>query len=454
MRRIQERKDIIVALLATEFRRLSNLQSSDNIDNNLIENSVKSRDELIDMAFEELQKKDLDELTIVQLRHELQTSLEDQLVRLFQAFGQVDASLPPFNPDPSSLSSSTETTTQTPFETILQEELEYTRAELENPKRQLAPKGPDPKLFLKIKLGALQTLQSRRSQATLPKVEENSSPPPPPPLNELNDAAATTTTTNEKKNEYWIEADDFGYHETIDDETNQLVRYYQMINLCRSARLRQKWGYSVVALQSCIPGAGRGVYVDGFAKAGSILAFQPGPVWPKEHHLNMTLDEERDFQNNDNYQVSLRPDDHLIDSRNSPYTVLVDMNSNPMALGHVVNHPTPTLSPNCKCIMINFVKDMNIDARYIPNTYAKPPTLTMMGSLWEKQAVDMHGMCLLATRDVCNEELFYDYRLMTSHLPRWYTPVTDTHFVEADPNAAATTTAVTTAEDGIEPQKA
>jgi hypothetical protein len=451
MRRIQERKDIILALLATEFRRLSNLQSSniDNNNNNLIENSpsAKSRDELIDMAFEELQKKDLDELTIVQLRHELQTSLEDQLVQLFEAFGKVDASLPPFDPDASSVSSSSSAdTAKKPFETILQEELEYTRAELENSTRQFAPKGPDPKLFLKIKLGAIQTLLDRRSHATGPKVENSS----PPPLNELN--VASTSTTKEKKNEYWIEADDFGYHETIDDETNQLVRYYQMINLCRSAKLRQEWGYSVVALQSCIPGAGRGVYVDGFAKAGSILAFQPGPVWPKEHHLNMTFDEEREFQNNDNYQVSLRPDDHLIDSRNAPYTVLVDTNSNPMALGHVVNHPTPTLPPNCKCIMINFVKDMKLDARYIPNTYAKPPTLTMMGSLWEKQAVDMHGMCLLATRDVCNEELFYDYRLMTSHLPRWYTPVTDTHFVEADPNAAVTA-AVTTAEDGIEPQK-
>ena len=61
--------------------------------------------------------------------------------------------------------------------------------------------------------------------------------------------------------------------------------------------------------------------------------------------------------------------------------------------------------------------------------------LTTMGSLWDKQAVDMHGMCLLAIHDVCDEELFYDYRLMTSHLPDWYDPVRDTTFAEkAGPN--------------------
>ena len=58
-RRIQERKDVILVLLALEFRRISMEQSSKSMD----------REKIVDLAFESLEEKDLDSKTILQLRH-------------------------------------------------------------------------------------------------------------------------------------------------------------------------------------------------------------------------------------------------------------------------------------------------------------------------------------------------------------------------------------------------
>lgn len=409
-RQIQERKDATLALLAITFRRLS------------MENPNPDRENIIDMAFTELEEKELDGKTILQLRHELQNSISNQVVELFQAFGTIDESLPP-DPDEDDLM----------HDQILELELERTIDKLAdtNP-QQMAPKGQDPKQFLTLKRGALETLLGRRRQRGLehtaisPEEESLSSPSA---TGDESPQQGDEESSNKRVS--WVEADPLGYHETIDEERNELIRHYQTVNMCRSAKMRDAWGFSVVALQSSVPGAGRGVYVDGYAKAGSILAFQPGEVWSKEHLVNLPVEIERQLEKNDNYQMSLRPDDFMIDSRQSPYTVLSGNNCNLMALGHVVNHPTPSKAPNCRSVMIDFTQGMELGSvlkRYIPNTYARPRNLSLMGSLYDQDTVDMHGMCLIATRDICNEEIFYDYRLMTPHLPQWYHRVQDTAY--------------------------
>jgi hypothetical protein len=401
-RRIQERKDATLALLALEFRRLS------------LEQPSKDREEVIDAAFESLEQKDLDAKTILQLRHELQTALEKQVVQLFQAMRRVDESLA-FDLDDTS-----DATGNGVLDRTLQLELERTIDDLANATPPQAPKGASPTAYMEIRRGALETLTKKRTayreahnQAASQVGEGDNS-----------EGVASKGT----KQVSWVDADHFGYHETINADRNQQIRHYQAINICRAAKMRDEWGYSVVALQSSIAGAGRGVFVDGYAKAGSILAFQPGEVWSKEHLVNLPVETERQLEKNDQYQMSLRPDDFMIDSRKSPYTVLTGNNTNMMALGHVINHPTPTKPPNCRCIMINFTQGMDLGSslkQYIPNTYARPRALTIVGSLWDRDAVDMHGMCLIATRDICNEEIFYDYRLMTSRLPSWYHTVQD-----------------------------
>ena len=71
-RRIQERKDATLAILATEFRRLSR------------EHPKLDREKVVDMAFESIEEKDLDGKTLLQLRYELHNCLKNQAMELFQ----------------------------------------------------------------------------------------------------------------------------------------------------------------------------------------------------------------------------------------------------------------------------------------------------------------------------------------------------------------------------------
>eukprot|EP00537_Pseudo-nitzschia_pungens_P005936 CAMPEP_0172360156 /NCGR_PEP_ID=MMETSP1060-20121228/4233_1 /TAXON_ID=37318 /ORGANISM="Pseudo-nitzschia pungens, Strain cf. cingulata" /LENGTH=597 /DNA_ID=CAMNT_0013082069 /DNA_START=184 /DNA_END=1974 /DNA_ORIENTATION=+ len=447
-RKIQERKDLTLLMLALEFhkiaaeedRRRHEKAESEHENENENESNVSSssssstgneylenREKMIDMAFDRLEDIEIDKKTMMQLRYALQEAMEDQVIELFNAFASIDEELLLLVPDSDVSTNGSDRAADVDIEFYLDEilrlEFERTIDELANTKQSRAPKGADPKYFLTLKRGAIETLLRQRDG----KQQQRRQDPSP-------DAPGSA---NSPQTMSWSEADQFGYHASIDDERNQLIRYYQSINLCRSAKMRDKVGYSVVALQSSIPGAGRGVYVDGYARAGSILAFQPGPVWAKESLVNLSVEEERDLERNDAYQMSLRADDYMIDSRRSPYTVLTDENSNLMALGHIVNHPSPMNPPSCRSAMLNFTQGMELGSskkfkRYIPNTYARPRNVTLMDSLWDRDVIEMHSMVLVATRDICNEEIFYDYRLSSSHHPQWYHQVHDTAYEAPD----------------------
>jgi hypothetical protein len=208
-----------------------------------------------------------------------------------------------------------------------------------------------------------------------------------------------------------------------------LIRHHQTVNICRSALLRQKLGYSILCLRSNIPNAGRGLFVDGSAHAGSLVAFQPGDVWVKEYLVKGGQDLNDHFEHDDDIQISIRFDDHVIDSRNCPVTVLSqDESSNPWALGNMINHPPQDTAPNCQSTQLNFTESMNLGnlMRYIPNTYARQPT-------WQTLFFDsleptiMHSLCLIAMRNVSNEELLYDYRIQSTDPPNWYSIVKYNH---------------------------
>jgi hypothetical protein len=220
--------------------------------------------------------------------------------------------------------------------------------------------------------------------------------------------------------------DDFGTNvRKTSSKTLDLIRRHQTINLCRSALIREEIGYSVISLRSLIPGGGRGLFLDGHIMSGTMVAFQPGDVWPKEHFVADAPELDGYFDHDSDFNISLRFDEYLVDSRQSPVTVLSQVGSmNPWALGHMANHPPKGIVPNCLSIMINFIDGGKIDniIKYTPNTYARPPT-------WKSKFFDahipvlMHGVCLLSRRDLCNEELLYDYRLQARETPEWYNVV-------------------------------
>lgn len=261
-------------------------------------------------------------------------------------------------------------------------------------------------LFLNKKLSAIQTIASYYQWENF----------------YFDNSLDTTIQHEEMKKD---KSDEFGYIQSKDEQVNNSIRYYQMINLSRSALIRQQIGYSVLSLKSTIPNAGRGIFVDGFAPAGSLLAFFPGDVWPKEHLLNSNA-LTKYFQQDPRHLLSMRYDDILIDSRKSPYTVLDDVNSNAFAVAHIVNHPSELDEPNCSTLAIDFIDDMKLDEldllQFVPNQYKKKPMM------FGPQAVDtdsirVHSMGLVALHDIKNQELFYDYRLSPgTHkaLPEWY----------------------------------
>jgi len=435
-RKIQERRDLTLLMLALEFHKIAaeedrrkkeeaereeNQQTTSSSSDNYY---LQNRETMVDSAFERLEEIEIDNKSMMQLRYSLQEALEEQVVDLFGIFSSIDEELLLLVADGADATTTNKIDIDSYLEEILRLELERTIDDLANSKRSMAPKGADPNDFLKLKRGAIETLLNCKANNNSDSVTSGSE-------KESND--------EDQNRSSWSEADELGYHESIDQERNRLIRYYQSINLCRSAKMRDKVGYSVVALRSSIPGAGRGVYVDGYARAGSILAFQPGPVWAKTNLVNLSVDEERDLERNDSYQMSLRADDYMIDSRRSPYTVLTDDNSNLMALGHIVNHPTPSNPPSCRSAMLNVTQGMELASsaqlkRYIPNTYARPRNVTLMDSLWDRDVIEMHSLVLVATRDICNEEIFYDYRLASSHLPQWYHQVDDTAYEDVDVN--------------------
>ena len=91
--------------------------------------------------------------------------------------------------------------------------------------------------------------------------------------------------------------------------------------------------------------AGRGIFVDGFRPAGSLLAFFSGYVWPKEQLLKSSA-VAHIFEEDPMHHLSMRYDDILIDSRKAPYTVLNGDNSNAFVIGHIANHPSKGAQPN------------------------------------------------------------------------------------------------------------
>lgn len=307
----------------------------------------------------------------------------------------------------------------------------------------------------------------------------------PLPNTTADSSQATHSNNIEHEEENYI--DEFGFYPNRSEEDIvSAMRYYHVRNIVRSHRVRTSLDinnnkeengrnggfggvctYSILPFKSTIPNAGRGVFIDGFAPAGTLLSFFPGKVWPKEHLMTASLQTQLQFSENDpRNQLSMRYDDILIDSRKSPYTVVKNL----WAIAHIVNHPPPPpiksttamgtvtadqdhldndekkenesntttyhfqphQGPNCVSVPINFTADLFTDKSdklrdYIPNEYELPPK-SWAKDVFEKEKIIMHGMGLIALRDLKDEELFYDYRMSPNEnakgsealYPLWY----------------------------------
>ena len=394
---MQERQDLYMSILASTHRAM-------RLQRRINEEGAETREQveaLVDEAVEKLEASNATTTPIVGLRYELQNILAPEIIKAFDTFKDVDRAIP--SAAYASEEVELETDDDDKFRSTLMNDYETVQSQLPT-SSSAHVRSPLP--YLNLKKDALETVLS--AKGWLDNDDE----------------------TNEEKKEESKEptADSFGYYpENADDEVNAAIRHYQMINMVKSILIREKLGFSVLSLKSTVPGAGRGVFVDGTAMAGSLVAFFPGGIWPKEYLSNAAFSTSI-FKDDNNFQLSIRYDDILIDSRKAAYTVLNDVKSNPWAVGHIVNHPPKDVVPNCRTVAINFTEKMKLEAsgldRYVPNTYAKEPMLTGPKAL-DRDLIKMHGFGLMAARDITNEELFYDYRLSPGNgpYPDWYYPI-------------------------------
>lgn len=388
-KKILERKYIFYALLALQLRdlrRLPRREESERLDD----------DSLYEKATDTLERKGIDKMRNVELRIEMQTMLQPQIKTIFDSFHRVDERLGLSMPleddrDTSLPAFPVEIEALRP---ILTSEAENTAERLAEP----VSRSNHSNHFLTTKLEAIDVLMDFHGWSD----------------HQYN----ASSNANENG------LDPFGMDVSErSDSTIKLIRQHQTLNMCRSAMIREDLGYSVISLRSFIDGGGRGLFVDGTALPGSIVAFQPGEVWPKEHMITNAPEVMEHFDGEDDCQISIRFDEYVVDSRHAPVTVLTQEGSmNPWALGNMVNHPNDSTLPNCQSTMLNFMEQANLEQKlkYVPNSYARPPS--WQSSFFDPEVL-MHGLCLLSRRDVCDEELVYDYRLQSEELPDWYSVV-------------------------------
>jgi hypothetical protein len=414
------------------------------------EESRERLKQLMDEAVSNLDEKtDITQMSLRRLRNEVQTFLGPQIVKLLTVAHDVEAGMNEEDED----YVFGEEDEQTYKEIFLREYEDVCRLiRRNNTEPDKKKRTPDPLPFYERKKGAIETLLTYFDWW---------------PEHSSTDAFNTATANGEDN------MDEFGFFPNkADSDVVRAMRYYHARNFARSFLARNaphkisihnddadstnteqpRCYHSLLPLKSTIPTAGRGVFVDGFAPAGTLMAFIPGKVWTKENLQSASLQTQMQLcQNDPRHQLSMRYDDVLIDSRQSPYTVVKNL----WALGHIFNHPpAPTTSNphhenrgdksvniinhqpfqghNCVTVMINFTDRMIAGdgeklREYIPNEYELPPK-PYVKSIFEKDEVVMHGMALIASRDVRDEELFYDYRLSPdkdnmgrgSQYPSWY----------------------------------
>lgn len=467
-RGIQERKEMywIVLTVALNKLRMENQRHLAQRPTSFMwqEESRERLKELVDEAASYLDEKtDITQMSLRRLRNEVQTFLGPQIVQLLTVAHDVEAEMSEEHDDYIFGEEEEQMYKEiflNEYEDICRLINEAKRNNLEaNMEKRKGMRAPDPLPFYETKKGAIEKLMTYFEW--WPELSST-------------DSIKNTTTDEE---EYM---DEFGFYPNkADSDVVRAMRYHHARNLARSFLARrvpddiaihnyaaggntkqQRCYHSLLPLKSTIPLAGRGVFVDGFAPAGTLVAFIPGKVWTKEHLQSASLQTQMQLSQNDpRHQLSMRHDDVLIDSRQSPYTVV----GNLWALGHIVNHPpAPTPSemsptsnphreeggdgsddiinrqsfqgPNCAAVMINFTDRMIAGGEgeklrdYIPNEYELPPT-PYVKSIFEKDEVIMHGMGLIVSRDVRDEELFYDYRLSPdkdnmleqgNQYPSWY----------------------------------
>lgn len=247
-----------------------------------------------------------------------------------------------------------------------------------------------------------------------------------------------------------------------------------------SQRLKDLMGYTLEVKPSEIPhkDAGKGLFLNGEADVGTVVAFYPGvvyspayyqyiPGYPRVDARNSYLitrydgtiinaqpwgagGESRELWNGSGVsesrpkvEVTGKGSDRMwkllskpLDGSKIGMKVETLERRNPLAFAHYANHPAKDMAPNVMVSPYDFPLTEKNMRLYIPNiSFGNGEEVNMkrFGSFWFKSWKSgshvsdvpiLKTLVLVATRHLCDEELLLNYRLSNSkRRPSWYTPV-------------------------------
>ncbi|XP_004505812.1 uncharacterized protein [Cicer arietinum] len=245
-----------------------------------------------------------------------------------------------------------------------------------------------------------------------------------------------------------------------------------------SQKLKDQLGYTLNIKPSQIShkDAGQGLFLDGAADVGSVVAFYPGvvyspayyryiPGYPKVSAQNPYLitrydenvinaqpwgsgGDKRELWNGKNI-VEVKADTKVaetgsdriwkalskpLEGNRGDHSEVIERR-NPLALAHFANHPSKGVLPNVMICPYDFPLTENNIRVYIPNILFGNDEVKMrrLGSFWFKfggsknsglNVPTLKSLVLISTRAIQDEELLLNYRLSnTKRRPEWYSPV-------------------------------
>ncbi|RAL53571.1 hypothetical protein DM860_012186 [Cuscuta australis] len=251
-----------------------------------------------------------------------------------------------------------------------------------------------------------------------------------------------------------------------------------------SQRLRELIGYTLEIKPSQIPheDAGLGLFLNGEADPGAVIAFYPGVIYSPAYYRYIPGYPRVDAQNSylitryDGAVINAKPwgaggeSREMWDgSQTTPPPVKAQNGSdriwamlskpldgtsgggghkggqvlerrNPLAFGHFANHPAKDTTPNVMICPYDFTLSGDHEGLrpYIPNVSfgnGEEVRMKKLGSFWfntwkssgtgEDTVPVLKSLVLVATRPICDqEEVLLNYRLSNSkRRPAWYVPV-------------------------------
>ncbi|KAH6765322.1 C5orf35 [Perilla frutescens var. frutescens] len=262
---------------------------------------------------------------------------------------------------------------------------------------------------------------------------------------------------------------------------NPAVAETKLLKRCEvSQKVKDLLGYTLEVKPSQIQDkdAGQGLFLDGEADVGTIIAIYPGvtyspayyqyiPGYPRVDLHNPYLitrydgtvinaqpwgtgGEAREMWDGSsvprpglNAEGGVNSSDRMwkllskpLDGSNVGGRGVVLERRNPLAFAHFANHPAKDMLPNVMVCPYDFpLTEQNIRT-YIPNIPfggGQEVNMKKFGSFWFKSwkssstvadAPIIKSLVLVATRGVSNEEILLNYRLSNlKRRPSWYTPV-------------------------------